>query len=200
MKWLLPVVLFSAMGCTEDVKQQYTQCPTIQNYSEAFLESDFYRGWQKLEKGKHPRQHCEIAIPYFESAVQSKTVFELSTLYLDFCQAEQSTTSLDNSSIYNNQRMPTGVDYDEFKWILDLALCSSPVEQYALGSMLYNGFITDQDQEKGIYFLTLSARQDHQQAQISLANALDDIGENDIAMHWREKASEDSLVQGERTE
>ncbi|MDD1780243.1 sel1 repeat family protein [Enterovibrio sp. ZSDZ35] len=200
MKWLLPVVLFSAVGCTEDVKNEYTQCPTLQNYSDAFLNSDFFLGWQQLEKGKHPRQYCEHALPYFEAGVKNETVFELSTLYLDFCSNELTPSRLDESSIYTNQRMPTGVDYDEFKWVLDLALCHSPVEQYALGSMLYNGFITDKDTEKGIYFLTLSAKQGHFQAQRLLADALDAIGESEIAMHWREKATKDNVRASDLTD
>ncbi|PKF49104.1 sel1 repeat family protein [Enterovibrio nigricans] len=200
MKWLLPVILLSTVGCTEDVKNEYTQCPTLQNYSDAFLESDFYHGWQHLKRGEHPRQHCDRALPYFESGVKSETVFELSTLYVDFCNNKHASSGLTQSSIYKNQRMPTGVDYDEFKWVLDLALCSSPVEQYALGTMLYNGFITDKDTEKGIYFLTLSARQGHHQAQRSLADALDAIGESDIAMHWREKATKDNQAPNDLTD
>lgn len=53
--------------------------------------------------------------------------------------------------------------------------------------MLLNGFITDQDTEKGIYFLSLAAHQDHIQAQLALAVALEQIGEQDIAQRWRPK-------------
>ncbi len=59
--------------------------------------------------------------------------------------------------------------------------------------MLLNGFITDQDTEKGIYFLSLAAHQDHIQAQLALAVALEQIGEQDIAQRWRPKPTVTSL-------
>lgn len=187
MKWLLPIVLTTLTACSEEREVSYT-CPTDANYSEAFLESDFYQGWRTLKAGEYPRENCKEAIHYFERGVSDNAVFELSTLYADFCSGSLDQSLLDHSSIYLSEKLSTGVDYDEFKWVLDLALCNSPVEQYALGQMLLNGFITDQDTEKGIYFLSLAAHQDHIQAQLALAVALEQIGEQDIAQRWAAKA------------
>ncbi|WP_407334106.1 tetratricopeptide repeat protein [Enterovibrio sp. 27052020O] len=189
MKWLLPLsIVISTVSCSEEVALPLADCPTVQNYSEAFLDSDFYEGWRHLQRGNYPREQCQAASPYFLAGVKNDTVFELSTLYLDFCSETPDVDALNGSSIYHSKRLKNGIDYDEFKWVLDLALCNSPVEQYALGKMLHDGFVTDQDTEKGIYFLSLAAHQDHIQAQIALAEALVGIDEHDIAARWLEKA------------
>ncbi|WP_325894113.1 sel1 repeat family protein [Grimontia sp. NTOU-MAR1] len=188
MKWLLPVLLVTITACSEETEFANASCPTLANYSDAFLESDFYRGWQHLQRGQYPTENCAGASPYFLRGVNDSAVFELSTLYIDFCSAPPQKDTLINSSIYHSEQLSNGVDYDEFKWVLDLALCNSPVEQYALGQMLFNGFITDKDIDKGIYFLSLAARQDHVQAQVALSSALRDIGESEVAAQWLAKA------------
>ncbi|WP_394209071.1 tetratricopeptide repeat protein [Enterovibrio calviensis] len=189
MKWLLPLfIATSTVSCSDEIDQPLADCPTLQNYSEAFLNSDFYEGWRHLQRGSYPREHCQAATPYFLEGVENDAVFELSTLYLDFCSETPNVDALNHSSIYHSKRLTNGIDYDEFKWVLDLALCNSPVEQYALGKMLHDGFVTDQDTEKGIYFLSLAAHQDHIQAQVALANALVEIDEHDIAARWLQKA------------
>ncbi|USH05226.1 sel1 repeat family protein [Grimontia kaedaensis] len=190
MKWLLPALLVTVAACSDETEFANTSCPTLENYSEAFLESDFYLGWQHLQNGQYPTENCRDASPYFLSGVNDSAVFELSTLYLDFCNESPQQDALTKSSIYQSERLATGVDYDEFKWVLDLALCNSPVEQYALGQMLFNGFITDKDVEKGIYFLSLAARQNHIQAQLALSTALLDIGESEVAAQWLAKAQD----------
>ncbi|KKD60391.1 hypothetical protein RN22_11210 [Grimontia sp. AD028] len=201
MKWLLPAMLVTVAACSEEAAHANAQCPTLANYSDAFLDSDFYRGWQHLQRGEYPTENCRQASPYFLKGVNNSAVFELSTLYLDFCSETPQQDALTKSSIYHSERLATGVDYDEFKWVLDLALCNSPVEQYALGQMLFNGFITDKDVDKGIYFLSLAARQEHVQAQLALSTALLDIGENEVAAQWLAKAQDNgaSILSERRT-
>ncbi|WP_028021976.1 tetratricopeptide repeat protein [Enterovibrio calviensis] len=189
MKWLFPLLFVSATSCSDETLPLVTDCPTEQNYSTAFLNSDFYQGWQTLRRGKSPRQNCDIASPYFVTGVSKETAFELSTLYLDFCNDTPDINALNTSSIYQSEKLTHGIDYDEFKWVLDLALCNSPVEQYALGKMLHDGFITDQDTEKGIYFLSLAAHQNHIQAQFALSNALEGINEDVMAALWLDNAN-----------
>ncbi|MCC4800332.1 hypothetical protein BCT30_16060 [Enterovibrio norvegicus] len=193
---ILPFMFISLTACSEEPTTFSSgafssgACPSETNYSPAFLKSDFYSGWKQLHGNGTRRANCKAAMRYFSRGVSQGSVFELSALYLDYCDDGSHILPLANSSIYTGEKQENGIDYDEFKWVLDLALCDSPIEQYALGNMLVKGFITDKDIQKGIYFLSLSAHQEYVHAQVSLAQALVVEGETDVAALWLEKAKE----------
>ena len=94
---------------------------------------------------------------------------------------------MEQSSIYQSRLSSQGISEDEFKWIINMALCESVVEQYALGKMLYDGFIIEKHAQKGLYFLTLAASKNHLLAQAKLIQALEEQGEEETAKRWRKR-------------
>lgn len=161
-------------------------CLREKYYSKKFLTSPFYQGWKYLVENEN-RGNCKKAMEYFAKSLNRNLFRELASLYIDYCSFPQKNNILENTNIYQGRHQKNQIDEDEFKWLINLALCESVVEQYAFGKMLYDGFIIEQNIEQGLIYLTLAAKEDHIQAQKALAKALDEQGESDVAKMWREK-------------
>ena len=126
---ILPFIFVSLAACSDDpITLTSDACPSESNYSQAFLKSDFYAGWKQLHSNGPKHANCKAAMRYFSRGVNQGSVFELSALYLDYCDDGSHILPLANSSIYTGEKQENGIDYDEFKWVLDLALCNSPIE------------------------------------------------------------------------
>ena len=191
----LVIILFVLVitACIEQAQREVSSsCPNEKYYSNDLLKSQFYQGWQLLQNG-NLRQQCKKANKYFSAGLDNNELTELTSLYHQYCSFPQILTKIEKSSIYQEKHLANGISEDEFKWLINLALCGSVVEQYAVGKMLYSGFIIDKNIEDGLNLLALAAKQDHILAQQALADALDEQGEHELATKWR-KVTQETLA------
>lgn len=162
-------------------------------YSDKFIKSSFYRGHAMLEKGKD----CNDALKHFQYGIDNNEFPEISILYYDYCTKSLTSTShyfyISYTEIQSGQTAEwyqSGVSEDEFIWINNQADQGGVVEQYAKAQMLFNGHMLDKDADSALYYLTQSAFNGYGRAQMQLAIALLDIDEQQNALLWFEKASQ----------
>ncbi|MFD2178393.1 tetratricopeptide repeat protein [Veronia pacifica] len=202
---LLPTILITLNGCTENSTTDQTlthfslpsdatssaSCPTVSSYPLPFLTSQFFEGWKVLRSHTLHNETCKHATPYFTRGLEDPSVFRLSSLYLEYCSSIGGSINAEDSPVKHS---PISLEYDELKWIVELASCDSQVEQYALGRLFLQGHLVPKNTEKALFYLTMAAQKEHPTAQIQLIETLKDIGENQVAELWLERARKNGFI------
>ena len=179
---LTTFALVLIVGCAG---KEQTQKQSI--YSDEFLFSRFYEGYSKLNYSKN----CEQAMPYFKAGMDQNQFFDLSMLYYDYCVGRTgSVHSFFQSSIYTGSQRGSGVTADEYKWILLHAEEGGVVESFALGQMQLNGYLVPKNHENALTMMAVSAKAGYGHAQMQLALALLETGDDSNGLKWLEKAAE----------
>jgi len=181
---LTSFALFVIVGCAgkEQVHEQSV-------YSDEFLFSSFYEGHSILNYSNN----CEQALPYFIAGMEENEFFDISMLYYDYCVGRTGMLKSSYlSSLYVGSSRGIGVTDDEYKWIILHAKKADVVESFAFGLMLLNGYLIPKDFESALTMIAVSARAGYGHAQMQLALALLETGDDLNGLGWLEKAAENN--------